>query len=163
MREKTFKVECIQIRMHRLVVLFCLTLLLASYGCSPLLPTGQVTKEQKPTIPENLSKYLEPQEVVPLLNTQGIIIIDLREDWQYRTGHVAGSKNIPLTDLSRIRLQAEDVTEKDRLIIYDDFSKRSESAYTLLQSYKMMRVQIMTGGFIKWQNLSLPVREGYNE
>ncbi len=46
--------------------------------------------------------------LVQFKNTNGAILVDVREKDEYRSGHIPGSKNIPLSTLSIIEKQVKE-------------------------------------------------------
>ncbi|MBR4435872.1 MAG: rhodanese-like domain-containing protein [Clostridia bacterium] len=63
-------------------------------------------------------------------NTQGAVLVDVREPDEYASGHIPGSKNIPLSRLDSI---AEIVTDKNApLYVYCLSGGRSARATSML-------------------------------
>ena len=68
--------------------------------------------------------------LVQFKNTKGAILVDVREKDEYRSGHIPGSKNIPLSTLNIIEKQVKD--KKTPLYIYCLSGSRSAQATRML-------------------------------
>jgi len=91
-----------------------------------------------------------------LKNGKRPLVIDVRQPEEYRSGHIAGSKLIPLGDLSK-RIQE---LPKDREIVCVCASgSRSQSATRLLVGAGYDAFD-MKGGMFMWQRTQLPIKKG---
>lgn len=61
-------------------------------------------------------------------NTENAILLDVRTPEEYRSGHIAGSRNVPLDEIDRIN---SDKTQP--LFLYCHSGRRSAQACTWLQ------------------------------
>lgn len=91
------------------------------------------------------------------LQQQGAQLIDVREPDEFRAGHAAGARNIPLYEL-RQRL-GELPTGKTVLLICQSGS-RSWSAQRQLQQLGVTDVRNVLGGTSAWQYARLPMQAG---
>ncbi len=83
----------------------------------------------------------------------GAVMVDVREYDEYKVGHVAGAKNLPIGELHR----AGQILEKDLelLVICQHGSKSAKAAKTLrAQGYKAVNV---AGGTSAWSSFGLPM------
>lgn len=62
------------------------------------------------------------------------IIIDVREPYEYQSGHVAGALNIPPAALLQGATQLSDVAKDSEIIVYCKSGSRSNVAMNILQS-----------------------------
>jgi rhodanese-related sulfurtransferase len=91
-----------------------------------------------------------------LKNGKSSLVVDVRQPEEYAAGHIAGSKLIPLGDLSK-RLNE---LPKDREIICVCASgSRSQSATKFLidAGYNAFNMQ---GGMFMWQRAKLSIKKG---
>lgn len=59
---------------------------------------------------------ISPQQAYDIINNQEVIILDVREEFEYRQGHLADSVNIPVDELiDRFILEVTD--DKNKIII----------------------------------------------
>ncbi len=82
------------------------------------------------------------------------MIVDVRETWEFKQGHVRGARNIPLSQLGK-RL-SEIPVERDILLICRS-GNRSLQAAKFLQQQNVERVMNVSGGMLSWEMHRLPV------
>jgi rhodanese-related sulfurtransferase len=90
---------------------------------------------------------------------ESIVLIDVRQPEEFKSGHVAGARSMPLPTLaSRLDDVAKD---KDAAIYCICLSGgRSSSACDLLQRQGFTNVINVTGGMGAWQQAGLPSKRG---
>ncbi len=82
------------------------------------------------------------------------LFIDVREEWEYRSGHARGSKNYPLTQF-RKHMAA---LPKDReILVICQSGNRSVTASKMLLSAGFPSVKNVSGGTITWHRNRLPL------
>ncbi len=85
-----------------------------------------------------------------------IYILDVRQPDEFRGGHIAGAKLIPLSDLSN-RMN-ELPKDKDILCVCRSGSRSSSAASQLARAgYNTLNLR---GGMNAWQGAGLPVKRG---
>ncbi|MFA5626343.1 MAG: rhodanese-like domain-containing protein [Thiohalomonadaceae bacterium] len=100
-----------------------------------------------------------PQEAVQLINHQDALLLDVREDSEYSSGHILDSIHIPLGKL-RSRFH-ELAAYKDRAVVIGCRSgHRSGSACAMLRKQGFEKVYNLRGGILAWENANLPVIRG---
>lgn len=83
-------------------------------------------------------------------------ILDVREDEEYRAGHIVGAKHIPLHNLQ----QALKQLPQDTQIICVCFSgSRSGMAVTQLTRAGLNAINLQ-GGMMGWQRAGFPIQKG---
>jgi rhodanese-related sulfurtransferase len=86
-----------------------------------------------------------------------IVLIDVRQPEEFKSGHVAGARSLPLPTLAS-RL---DELKKDAAIYCICLSGgRSSSACDLLQRQGFTNVTNVVGGMGAWQQAGLPSKRG---
>jgi rhodanese-related sulfurtransferase len=91
-----------------------------------------------------------------LKNGKRPVVIDVRQPDEYRTGHIAGAKLIPLNQLnSRIK----ELPQNREIICVCASGNRSGSATRMLVKAGYNAVN-MRGGMISWRRANLPVKKG---
>ncbi len=103
------------------------------------------------------SNSLTTQEAKELIETgEPLVILDVRQPDEYRAGHIAGAKLIPLNELGgRI-----DELPKDKQILCVCASGARSSAATGQLSSAGFDVLNMRGGMSGWQRAGYPVKTG---
>lgn len=98
--------------------------------------------------PSNLAS-VTPKEAATLFAEKKAIIIDVREDDEWKAEHIDGAIHIPLAQIeSRL---SELMQYKDSTVITQCRSgKRSAKAVNTLQAAGFSKVYNLTGGIIAW-------------
>lgn len=83
-----------------------------------------------------------------------IVILDVRQPDEYRDAHVAGSKLIPLPELSR---RLDELPRDKPIVAICRSGNRSGQAVQTLARAGFTNVSNLEGGIIDWQRQGLPV------
>ncbi|MFN8373680.1 MAG: rhodanese-like domain-containing protein [Anaerolineae bacterium] len=85
-----------------------------------------------------------------------LFILDVRQPDEFRTGHIAGAKLIPLNELNR---RLNELPKDTEILCVCRSGSRSGSAAGQLTSagYKALNLR---GGMIGWQYAGFPVKKG---
>ncbi|MFA5529271.1 MAG: rhodanese-like domain-containing protein [Thiohalomonadaceae bacterium] len=102
---------------------------------------------------------LTPAEAVQLINHENALVLDVREDNEYRDGHIVDSRHIPLGAL-RKRMEELAAYKDTPVVVSCRSGHRSASACGLLKKGGFNRLYNLRGGMIAWQNAGLPVSKG---
>jgi rhodanese-related sulfurtransferase len=89
-----------------------------------------------------------------LSNGDDPVVLDVREPWEYRQGHVPGAVLIPLGQLAA-RVGELDPSRPVAAICQS--GQRSQSAAALLGQQGFKKVYNVLGGTGEWQQAGLPV------
>ncbi len=89
-------------------------------------------------------------------STEPLLILDVRQPDEYRAGHIAGAKLIPLNELGR----RMDELPKDKEILCVCASGARSSAATGQLSGAGFNVVNMRGGMSGWQRAGYPMKKG---
>ncbi len=110
-------------------------------------PSGaEVLRQIKDRIEE-----VDPSAVREQLQ-EGALVIDVRQDEEWATGHIPGARHVPKSHLeSRVEGAAPDKAQA--LILYCASGQRSAwAARTLIEDLGYAHVSSMTGGFTLWKD-----------
>jgi rhodanese-related sulfurtransferase len=77
------------------------------------------------------------------------IIIDVREDWEYREANIAGAQNIPLGALPQRLEDLEDYKDQE-VIVQCRSGARSATAKAFLQQQGFSNVRNLLGGIMAY-------------
>ncbi len=83
-----------------------------------------------------------------------VILIDVREPWEYRRGHARGARNIPLSQLGR---RTQEVPADCETLLICQSGHRSMQAAKILQEAGRTRIVNITGGTTVWKMHNLPM------
>ena len=100
-------------------------------------------------------EVLTPQQVEQRIKESKPLVIDVRESYEYATGHIKGSKLIPLRGLAS---KVNALGSKDReIIVVCQSGGRSSHAAHQLSGLGFTKVSDMRGGMSGWSRSGLPV------
>ncbi|GMA64264.1 rhodanese-like domain-containing protein [Alicyclobacillus fastidiosus] len=101
-------------------------------------------------LPAKGVKSVSSEEVQALLSKEKATIqfVDVREPGEFRTGHVPGFKNIPLTQL-KSRLNEMD-TERPVVLMCRSGARSQQAARTLVKQ-GFLDVRNASGGIMAWK------------
>ena len=110
-----------------------------------------------PSISGRLSgiKQVGPQEAVMLLNHQDALVLDVREDSEYRDGRIPKAKHIPLRQL-KDRVKDLEKHKDKPIVAVCRTGSRSSHACHLLRKAGFDKVHNLSGGMVAWEQAGLP-------
>jgi len=91
-----------------------------------------------------------------LKNGKRPLVVDVRQPEEYRLGHIAGAKLIPLGDLSK---RINELPKDKEIVCVCASGNRSHSATKLLVNAGYNAFD-MKGGMLMWQRTQLPIKKG---
>ena len=89
-------------------------------------------------------KTIATNEAITLID-DGAIVIDVRTEEEYNTGHIKGAVNLPLDVIDTITYSKDDT-----LIIYCASGKRSLQAVNTLSDMGYTHLYNLDGGMLNW-------------
>lgn len=129
---------------------------------------GQVASYSQPQL------LIETPGLAQLLSSPQLRLLDARPQQDYQLGHLPGAVNLPALetdDLEANRLgfplpperaeqlfRAVGINSNSRVVVYDDQGNRfAARVFYVLEFFGHSHVQVLNGGFKKWQNEGLPL------
>lgn len=108
-----------------------------------------VPSAEEAIIPFNPAEYaIQPQTLKRLTDDEhDIVLLDVREVWEYKIVHLKGAKQIPLGELPQ---QASLLNPYAEIVVYCHKGMRSLDATHLLQQLGFKRVKSLVGGIDRW-------------
>ena len=103
------------------------------------------------------STKVSPSEAVQLINREKAVLIDVSDNAEYATGHVAGAKNVPLA-----ALEASSELPKNKalpLVVVCPTGTRSARAVPMLKKRGFENARVLAGGLRAWREANLPVEK----
>lgn len=88
------------------------------------------------------------------LQQEGAQLIDVREPYEFASGHAKGAKNIPLGQLAQ---RLEEIHQDRLVLVICQSGNRSKSAQGLLRRQNIADVRNVQGGTSAWRDAQLPV------
>lgn len=97
-----------------------------------------------------------PQQLTNLVNHQNAAVIDLREQAEFRKGHIVDAINIPYAKLSE-RFGEIDALRERPVIFVCKLGQFSTAAGKQLLEKGFKQVYRLSGGISEWQSVQLPL------
>lgn len=97
-------------------------------------------------------------EAVQLLNHNDAVLLDVREDSEFKDGHIIDAMHIPLGKLGERMGELEKFREKS-IIVSCRSGHRSSSACARLRKNGFETVYNLKGGVMAWQSAGLPLQK----
>lgn len=96
---------------------------------------------------------IDPADAAKLAETGDAEVVDVRRDYEYEAGHIAGSRNIEMNDLTA---QADSIPKDKPVVFVCRGGSRSAMA---AEAFKQAGYDAhnMTGGMNAWAEAGLPI------
>jgi len=101
-------------------------------------------------------KILSPMEATRLQNDEEAVFIDVREDKEYKIGHISGNVHIPMSNFAKRMVELDKQKEKP-VIVYCTNGSRANSAAGKLRKNGFGSVYTLQGGVVGWEKAGLPL------
>jgi len=95
-------------------------------------------------------------EALQLINHKNALILDVREDSEYKSGHLLNAKWIPLGRLAERLGELERYREQPVVVVCRS-GQRSASACATLGKKGFAQAYNLSGGVMAWQKSNLPL------
>ena len=99
---------------------------------------------------------LGPAEAVTLINRHHALVIDVRDDAEFASGHIVDAKHIPLEKLAD-RLNELAKYQDKPLLVNCQRGARSAKACDILRKAEFKQVHNLQGGLNAWVEAKLPI------
>ena len=101
-------------------------------------------------------KVVGPADALGLMNHNNALLLDVREDSEYTSGHILGSRHIPLSKLSDKLSTLKQDKDKPVIMVCASGSRSGRACSTLTKD-GYSDVYNLKGGIMAWKNASLPL------
>jgi len=99
---------------------------------------------------------LAPNEAVLLINRANAVVLDVRDDAEFASGHITDAKHIPLAQLDARIGEIRKFKDKP-ILVYCQSGVRSGKACDILRKHEFSKVHNLQGGLAAWIQAKLPV------
>lgn len=93
-----------------------------------------------------------------LINHKNALVLDVRNDEEYKAGHILNSMQIPLGKLNE-RIGDLEKYKDQPIVLVCRSGSRSVAACSMLGKSGFSQVYNLAGGIIAWQKANLPLRK----
>lgn len=101
-------------------------------------------------------KQLSAMEATRLQNDEDAVFIDVREDSEFKKGHILGAKHLPVSNFDKRLTELEKSRDKP-LILYCANGARASRAAGKLRKNKFESIYTLAGGIGGWEKASMPI------
>ncbi|KAA0445254.1 MAG: rhodanese-like domain-containing protein [Candidatus Thioglobus sp.] len=108
-------------------------------------------------VSDKLKKYqdIDPAEATALMDDKNLIILDVREEKERKSGFIAGDIHIPL---SQVKNQLATLDKNKKILTYCASGSRSGHIAGLLTRNEFSQVFSLKGGIKAWKKANLPIK-----
>jgi rhodanese-related sulfurtransferase len=99
---------------------------------------------------------LSPAEAVTLINRSNAFVLDVRDDAEFASGHIADATHIPVADLAA-RIGELKKYQNKTILVNCQKGMRSAKACDILRKAEFTQVNNLQGGLSAWLEAKLPV------
>ena len=99
---------------------------------------------------------LSPAEAVTLINRSNALVLDVREEAEFSSGHIADAVHIPLVELSA-RIGELKKYQNKTILVNCQKGMRSAKACDILRKAEFTQVNNLQGGLTAWLEAKLPI------
>ena len=103
-------------------------------------------------------KDVDLVEALQLINHKNALVLDVREESEYKSGHILNAKWIPLGKLSDRTGELERYREQNVVVVCRS-GNRSASACAMLVKQGFAQAVNLSGGVMAWQKSNLPLEK----
>lgn len=93
-----------------------------------------------------------------LINHKNALVLDVREEGEYKLGHILNSRLIPLGELNE-RIGELEKYKEQHIVVVCRSGVRSCTAYATLGKHGFTQVYNLAGGVTAWQKAGLPLEK----
>ena len=99
---------------------------------------------------------LSPAEAVTLINRSNAFVLDVRDDAEFASGHIADATHIPVADLAT-RIGELKKYQSKTILVNCQRGMRSAKACDILRKAEFTQVNNLQGGLDAWLEAKLPI------
>jgi len=103
-------------------------------------------------------KDVDVVEALGLINHKNALVLDVREESEFKSGHILNAKSIPLGKLAE-RLDELKRNREQPIVVVCRSGQRSASACAALGKQGFAQAYNLSGGVMGWQKSNLPLEK----
>ena len=104
-------------------------------------------------------KRIGPAELTGMINRNNALVVDLRAAGDFAKGHIAGSKNVQMSQFDPENRQLAPARELP-VVLVCNIGQTASMAARRLRKAGFTNVNVLEGGMQAWQGADLPVVKG---
>lgn len=115
---------------------------------------GMAALAERPELIQTTERVSVPMLTDELQSSNPPVIVDVRSQQEWQSGHIPESRNIPL---SQLKDRLEEIPAGRRVAVHCAGGYRSSIAASLLHKHGITDLMELAGGVIAWEAANLPV------
>jgi len=105
----------------------------------------------------NRGSYLSPSKAIRLMNNNDdILILDIRTEADYKSGHINGAKNVPLNNFAT-SIGGLSGSKSEPVLLYCNSGNTVTRAIKMLKKAGFEQVNNLEGGIAAWKEANMPL------
>lgn len=108
-------------------------------------------------VADKLKKYqdIDTTAATTLMDGKDLIILDVREEKERKSGFIAGDVHIPL---AQVKNKLDTLDKSKKVLVYCRSGSRSSHIAGMLTRNEFEQVYSLKGGFNAWKKANLPIK-----
>lgn len=99
---------------------------------------------------------LSPYAATQLLNDGEAVFLDVRDEKEFKDGHIKGARSMPVGELDQQMHDIEKYKESD-VVVYCDNGMRTSRVTGKLKKQGFTKLSTIAGGLVQWEKANLPL------
>lgn len=104
--------------------------------------------------PLDLPASVDAATVAEVMDRDDVVVLDVREQWEYDEGHIPGVVHIPMNDIPG---RIAEIPTDQTVIVSCRSGNRSGQVASFLRNEGFTNIHNLNGGILAWQAAGLPV------
>lgn len=101
------------------------------------------------------STALSPFEATQLMNSGNAIFLDVREESEFKAGHLLNARSMPVGKLDERMHEIEKFKDRE-VVVYCESGMRASRAIAKLKKNGFTALHALSGGLVAWEKANLP-------
>lgn len=143
--------------MKRITILLSLILVMVALAACGGAPSSAAVNQEAAVIDvTTLSEQIDVETAAALLGRDDVVVIDVREQWEYDEGHIPGVTLIPMGEVPN---RLNEIPQDKTVVLTCRSGNRSGQVFNFLQQNGFENVHNMQGGILAWQAAGFEVEQ----
>lgn len=104
--------------------------------------------------PLDLPDAIDAATLAEVKDRSDVVVLDVREQWEYNEGHIPGVVHIPMNDIPG---RLAEIPTDQTVIVTCRSGNRSGQVSAFLRDQGFTNIHNLNGGILAWQSAGLPV------
>ena len=106
--------------------------------------------------PLELPADIDAKTLADIKDRSDVVVLDVREQWEYDEGHIPGVVHIPMNDIPG---RISEIPTDQTVIVSCRSGNRSGQVASFLRNEGFTNIHNLNGGILAWQSAGLPVEK----